>query len=1026
MRLDTALSLLVVFTLSAACVAAERVEILFNVPAGLEGYTGAQPVTFGVPFEKGKLKDSNGLNVVDEAGKPVAAQFKVTATWAPGSRDVKWLLVDTAADVRQGKAGRAFLVFGPDVTREARELPALPPLSSGVFSASQFALTVEPGGVCAAADVKAEVELRGAVRSTVKVTGRYVTADGKWVADFVTRYRVYAGQPFMRVYHTLVWQTDTSVRIGGLWFTPAGGHRGHVAESGQRPDRSLSPEQAMATAGVDGKAVALKDATLRQDEWNVVSGAAQGAKLDGWVEVALRGHGASAGQRPDPNVSPDQTDRLLVALRWPWQQFPTAFRGKDGRISVGLLAPREPMSLAALDVAVDTVKADVKAWNLRTFDGAKLWNVTHNGPDALGHISPRGVAKTWEMMVWRDKAGAAKAEIMNLLAQQPVLGFADPAFAVKAGLPSPASPRDVKAFPTVEAALERAFDWYTLERATDGDYGVWNWGDLQWCWTRAQGYTIYRYWMNNGKGWPVAPWALWLRSGDRRYWERGEANSRHIMDVDTCHAPEWTYAADGKIRGGQYHYSAIHWGYGPEVSTFFVDSEYLPTCYYMTGYERAWDVTLLRAEALARDRWQERVKRFTENKDEISRHLYVVIKDLSALYEATWDERLLPYLKAYVELTLGAQGKDGGFPGVKTPHYLDQSLHLAWRVLGDARIAQALRRWQDCLGDPETPGPHFNIEGPWSLWTAVTAWRMTGGAHYLRAAAGAMFAQAEGADDGTSEWRGMNPVPAHEAGPLLRDWPIVMAALREAPPEQRFDQPAPMPYFENSLPIPAAADKQGWKDRHVVLALDEKDEAFEVSFYWLAHNFSSMRDVRVRVLAPNGAVVSDTTESVGASKEASTGPRVVKVAADGMKGVYAFEVFTGLRRSAIHARATTGKRVYYMPGKTLIMHSAAYAGRAWFQPEAGAEVVFNYPSLSAEQRIAVYDGQGRIAGSSRFTGTAWIPYKSIRIPQPVGEPCRFKAASQELHALVMGVRKPSAAEMTFSGVRPYFAGLRSE
>jgi len=81
-----------------------------------------------------------------------------------------------------------------------------------------------------------------------------------------------------------------------------------------------------------------------------------------------------------------------------------------------------------------------------------------------------------------------------------------------------------------------------------------------------QGHAIYRYWMNNGKGWSILPWALWIRSGDRRYWENGEANSRHCMDVDTCHVRGWERDPnDFRLRGGQYHYSAIHWGYGPEV-----------------------------------------------------------------------------------------------------------------------------------------------------------------------------------------------------------------------------------------------------------------------------------------------------------------------------------------------------------------------------------------------------------------------------------------------------------------------------
>jgi len=39
---------------AASCVhARERVPVHFDIPKGLEAYSGVQPVTFGVPFERG-------------------------------------------------------------------------------------------------------------------------------------------------------------------------------------------------------------------------------------------------------------------------------------------------------------------------------------------------------------------------------------------------------------------------------------------------------------------------------------------------------------------------------------------------------------------------------------------------------------------------------------------------------------------------------------------------------------------------------------------------------------------------------------------------------------------------------------------------------------------------------------------------------------------------------------------------------------------------------------------------------------
>lgn len=55
--------------------------------------------------------------------------------------------------------------------------------------------------------------------------------------------------------------------------------------------------------------------------------------------------------------------------------------------------------------------------------------------------------------------------------------------------------------------------------------------------------------MNHGKGWGVVPWMLGMRSGERKYIENAEANSRHAMDVATGHVDDFEQA---KHHGGEH------------------------------------------------------------------------------------------------------------------------------------------------------------------------------------------------------------------------------------------------------------------------------------------------------------------------------------------------------------------------------------------------------------------------------------------------------------------------------------------
>jgi len=57
--------------------------------------------------------------------------------------------------------------------------------------------------------------------------------------------------------------------------------------------------------------------------------------------------------------------------------------------------------------AVPPVLLNVKSWNLRIFKGGMFGSdVIYNGPPALPNLTPRGVAKTWEVLLWRTGAAS--------------------------------------------------------------------------------------------------------------------------------------------------------------------------------------------------------------------------------------------------------------------------------------------------------------------------------------------------------------------------------------------------------------------------------------------------------------------------------------------------------------------------------------------------------------------------------------------------------------------------------------------
>lgn len=940
------------------------------VPAGT-----SYPVTVGVPFPRGELSDVDSVQVMAD-GREIACEVIPAAWWDAQHTSVRWLLVDFIAQKEKDYHLDLGSKRQTPVTSLVAEQsgPGEIRVSTGTM---QFALQADPNlrfSTALLTDSKAAIfagqrkqnllelsdargvryigkvdelklESAGPVKAVVLATGTYSNAEGDRFCRYRARFRFFNQSSFVQVSHTLIWTTDASRKL----------------QSCRVSLPPLADKVNQITTSMDGRT--LHDAeSLRclQSDWNRAEirsddSNGKGRQLDGWItattdRVELFAGIADIWQTHDKGLEVDSRGRLFVDL-WP-----------KGRL----------MDLAPESIAVKAVSdpADIEKWDVHTF-------VNGHARDH-DYISPRGAAKTHGMLFWFDDPNGERltnSQKMALLQDLP-FALADPGFSSKAGLPSPFTPRNPRRFPKIEQALDAAFDWVTLLQAEEGDFGMWNWGDVQWSFNGTK-HSTYRYWMNNGKGWPSLPWLLWMRSGDRKYFRHARVNSRHLMDVDSCHTLNWERDPDGKIRGGSYEYSAMHWTKGPSVFGFPTDDEYLPLCYFLTGDERARDVLLEKAEACARYDIEERVANYQKQpRRHRSRSLYNSLRQFTLFYDFTHDPRLLHSAQALLDLTLEAQEPSGWFSGITQAHYLELSLLRARQSFGGDAIDRALQRWVD---DYRGTGVQASTSGwfgnPHSLWTLCHLYGQTKQEKYLDAAVRIANARAECiAFDSEGKWHGYTPFTAHTAGPMLRDLVTVMATASSTKTSKQPTAYAPISHFHGLLPLSKEEKAAGWVGKHRFAVLESKDGEFTVTMHFQTDNlgFIEPSDARLRITDPSGQS-TQVPYKFFTSYNRQFGQQVLRhtVATDGLAGVYHFELLAQNETPPVHAESSTGKLVHQIPAGGRRSFTTPWytnnGGVTWFR--AADDEVTIVPAngiASHSARNVLIDTDGRVLAASKI------------------------------------------------------------
>jgi hypothetical protein len=191
------------------------------------------PVTFGVPLpDSAGIREANELHVEGSA----TAQFRVLARWPSGN--VKWVLIDTQADVRAGRQNRSLRLTRAEQRRRGPETELarddgntivvrtgsaefevrktnfnlLDRVSVGNVelvsaNASLGAVLIGRDGTTYLAardpDVTVSIEENGPARAVVVAKGTHTSRDGGRDMDFTTRLHFYKGKSWVRAVYTL-------------------------------------------------------------------------------------------------------------------------------------------------------------------------------------------------------------------------------------------------------------------------------------------------------------------------------------------------------------------------------------------------------------------------------------------------------------------------------------------------------------------------------------------------------------------------------------------------------------------------------------------------------------------------------------------------------------------------------------------------------------------------------------------------------------------------------------------------------
>ena len=587
------------------------------------------PVTFGIPFEQGEVKDVSLLALSD--GTPSDAW--INATWPDGT--VKWaamaavapsgtdLQVVKAGKQKQPQAGMQVTETSSQLVIATQQLQAYIPKQGSaiidslvidgrrvVSTTHLLATTANDNQSYTGHITSARLERKGQVATVVRLDGEHCSSSRQWL-PFTVRLYFYQGSPQVKLVHTFIYDGDSCSLAPGLgcgsdFISSLGirfnipmrleNYNRHIAfatdnggvwtESvqpleGRRPLFTRNAQQRQ----MEGLRVAAYDEMSpsdRQliDNWASWDGFRLSQLTDNSFAIRKRATsrspwiGTFTGQRaPGYAFVGDALGGLGIAMNDFWRSYPSSIqvdkaRNNEAELTMYMWSPdAEPMNLCHYD----TIAHDLTA----SYEDVQE-----------GLSTPYGIGRTTTLWLLPQSSCPNRAAVSHQarrLDDEPHL------------LPTPEYLHQKRAFgiwslPTdtasaVERRLAQYIDYYREAVEQHKWYGFWNYGDFM------HSYDIRRHewrydvggfaWDNTELGTPMWLWYSFLRTGRADIWRMAEAMTRHNAEVDTYHI--------GPLAPLGSRHNVSHWGCGAKEARIS-QSAFLRFYYYLTADERTGEL----------------------------------------------------------------------------------------------------------------------------------------------------------------------------------------------------------------------------------------------------------------------------------------------------------------------------------------------------------------------------------------------------------------------------------------------------
>lgn len=404
------------------------------------------------------------------------------------------------------------------------------------------------------------VERQGPLAAHLLVKGRYRYATlgrGRGEAyrnegnEFWIRYTVYAGQPYVEVKHSFVFEGNPDLEM--------------IRDLSLSIPTNFSGTPAL-TFGTDGKSAlsfSADRAGLYQDNphvaevWSANSQThpdrirAVTSAADGWMDASDGKTGVTFGVR---NMREMYAKELSI---------------DDGHLTVGLWPERARL-------------LDTRRYARQYGDGES---------SAFGQGTAQGVARSHDLFFYFHSGDATAAESAQVARSllQPSLIKAPPAWYAASTAAGAFHPRDGRQFGPWESLLDDGLDYLLYHRQLWSWFGFYDFGDMQQVpnnrggWERLAG----RWgWANNEALIDLVFYEQFMRTGRREYLDTALAMTRHTQEVDLINSNDYKGNHTVKMQG--HRHNVNHWGDG-YVGIRVAAPHGFRLGYYLTGDLRILD-----------------------------------------------------------------------------------------------------------------------------------------------------------------------------------------------------------------------------------------------------------------------------------------------------------------------------------------------------------------------------------------------------------------------------------------------------